>query len=522
MIRSDRLTDDAGRGLTATARWGFAVGGRGVWLVMIPAVLLYLILALRFSGHIVDDAYISFRYARNLADGHGIVYNPGERVEGYTNFLWVLLLELGMKLRQSPEMVARVLGMLAGATTIVVVARLAARTRTSGAAFWIAPALVAVHPANAVWAGGGLEGPLFACLLTGGVGWAAVSAEAGSLHPASAVLLALAALTRPEGALVAVVVAGLVLVTCPQLRRRSLGLWVLVFLALWIPHFLWRWLYYGNPLPNTFYAKVDVHGSAIHRGLVYLHSFALSTGYWLLLPIAGVVLLRHRKSVVITAGVTAVYLGYVVFVGGDTLSMHRFLVPIIGLLGLLVAWGAEGWKSHFHPRPAILWGAGLLMAAAVVYSARPNFAGAIFDSVRWEMRETATWKEVGLWFRQNATAGDSIAVLPAGAIPYFSGLKAIDMLGLNDHTIAHTKVPMGHGEAGHEKYNLEYVLRRSPTFVVIGVYQLSPQPLALTTMVVPYYPIEAALLMSEEFRRRYRPEMGQTPRGYFIYFKRVA
>lgn len=522
MIMGDRVTNDAGSGLAAGAGPGFAVGSRRAWLVVIPAILVYLFLAFRFSDHIVDDAYISFRYARNLADGHGIVYNPGERVEGYSNFLWVLLIELGMKLRQNPEMVARALGTLAGAITIAVVARLAARTATSGATFWIAPFLVAVHPANAVWAGGGLEGPLFACLLTWGVGWAALSAENGSMHPASAVLLALAALTRPEGALVAAVVAGLVLVTCPRLSRRSLGLWVLVFLAMWTPHFLWRWHYYGNPLPNTFYAKVDVHGSAVHRGLVYLHSFARSTGYWLVLPIAGIVFLRRRMSVVITAGVTAVYLGYVVFVGGDTLSMHRFFVPLIGMLGLLVAWGAEGWMCRFRPRPVFLWGAGLLMAAGVAYSARPNFAGAGFDSVLWEMRETATWKDVGLWFRENAAAGDSIAVLPAGAIPYFSGLKTLDMLGLNDRTIAHTNVPMGRGQAGHEKYNLEYVLRRSPGLVVVGVYALTPQPLALTKMVIPNYPIERDLLMSEEFRRRYRPEMAQTPRGYFVYFKRIG
>jgi arabinofuranosyltransferase len=522
MTRSHRPTGDAVRDpAPAVEPWSVA-GGRRVWLAVIPAILLYLFLAMRFSDHIVDDAYISFRYARNLAAGHGLVYNPGERVEGYTNFLWVLLLEVGMKLRQDPETVARVLGMLTGAATIAVVARLAARARISAAAFWMAPVFVAVQPANAVWAGGGLEGPLFACLLTAGVGWAAISAEEGLLHPASAVLLALAALTRPEGAVVMLVVTGLVLATCPNLPRRSLGLWGLVFLALWTPHFLWRWHYYGDPLPNTFYAKVDMGGSEIHRGLVYLGSFARDTGYWLLLPIAGVVFLRRRKSVLITAGVAAVYLGYVVFVGGDTLSMHRFFVPVIGLLGLLLAWGAEGWKNQLRPRPAFLWGAGFLMVAAVAWSARPNFAGASFESVVWEMRETSTWKDVGRWFGENAAPGDSIAVLPAGAIPYFSGLKTIDMLGLNDHTISHTKVPMGHGEAGHEKYNLAYVLRRSPTFVVVGVYALTPQPLALTRMVVPYYPIEKALLLSEEFRHRYRAEVAQTPHGYFVYFRRVG
>ena len=521
MSRGPRSTGGSGSVPLAKAAWGLAAPGRRIWWVVIPAVLAYLFLATRFHLFMVDDAYISFRYARNLADGHGLVYNAGERVEGYTNFLWVLLVELGMKLRQDPEAVARVLGMAAGVATIVAVARLASLRSVSPATFWIAPILVALHPANVVWAGGGLEGPLFACFVTWGVGLVACASRERALSPISAVLLALAALTRPEGVLVAGVVAVLALSLQPRPSGRSLLLWAGVFLAMWVPYFVWRWSYYGYPLPNTFYAKVDLHGSAIGRGLAYLNAFARDSGYWLVLPMAGVLLLRPGRPVLIAAGTAAAYVAYVVFIGGDKLSMFRFFVPVIGLLGLLVAWGAEGWVRRFGSRRALQWAAGLGLAAAAVFAARPNFAGTSYESMRWEMKETATWKEIGIWFRQNAAPGESLAVVPAGAMPYFSGLKTVDMLGLNDPVIAHTRVQMGRGEAGHEKYNLEYVLRRAPGLVVVGVYDATPQPLTLDKMVIPYYPIEQALLASPEFQRRYRPEMGRIPRGYFVYFRRV-
>ena len=63
------------------------------WGVLLVAVSGYLIACYQVRERIADDAYISFRFARNLAEGHGLVWNiGGERVEGYTNALWVFLL----------------------------------------------------------------------------------------------------------------------------------------------------------------------------------------------------------------------------------------------------------------------------------------------------------------------------------------------------------------------------------------------------------------------------------------------
>src|SRR6266550_3321989 len=84
-------------------RWHFVLG------LVLPSMLLVLNMV-RVRAFTVDDAYISYRYARNFARGLGLVYNPGERIEGYTNFLWTLLIGFGFKLHLDPEAVAKIAG----------------------------------------------------------------------------------------------------------------------------------------------------------------------------------------------------------------------------------------------------------------------------------------------------------------------------------------------------------------------------------------------------------------------------
>src|SRR6266404_6223228 len=97
---------------------------RGRWLAWGVLLLCAVLLALRFRYHTCDDAFISFRYARNLVEGHGLVFNPGERVEGYTNFVWVLLAALFMKIGIDPVLALKWLLAGAGGGTLWLSARL--------------------------------------------------------------------------------------------------------------------------------------------------------------------------------------------------------------------------------------------------------------------------------------------------------------------------------------------------------------------------------------------------------------
>src|SRR5262245_56254236 len=150
--------------MTAAAR-------RWTWqevVVVAAAAALAAALALHLRM-LFDDSFIAFRYADNFARGRGLVFNPGERVEGYTCLFWVLLLAAVARAGLDVVAWSHGLGALAAAATVVVTAALARRVAPPSPRWaWLGgPILVAAHPAFALWAGSGMETTLFALLMTG-------------------------------------------------------------------------------------------------------------------------------------------------------------------------------------------------------------------------------------------------------------------------------------------------------------------------------------------------------------------
>ncbi len=489
--------------------------------VFIVSGFVFLIMVIPFFNHIVDDAYISFRYAKNLADGHGLVFNPGERVEGYTNFLWVILSALSFLFSLAPETVVRIIGMLCGLGTIAAIIHFSPADKCFPQLLWMPALFLAVSPPFAVWATGGLETPLFAFLITLGVLLAADGVQKERFPISSAVFLALASLTRPEGVLIAAIVsvsAFLIMKKNSGFRKKWL-LWNIVFAAIFLPYFIWRLSYYGFIFPNSYYAKVDVGGSQLKRGFFYLHGFLKITGYWLLTAFVGFIWVKRKKYLWVLSVVILLFILYIIYVGGDGLPMFRFFAPLTGLIFLLIAWSLSGifekiqkWKSGRTIITAIL-------LASWIFSMAHAFRGPAFDYVMQDIYEVSSWKKIGLWFREHAEPGDSIAVIPAGAIPYFSELKTIDMLGINDLTIGHKAThEMGRMQAGHEKHDVEYVLSRQPTYVILGIYGLEPELLPPKQIIRPFYPAEIELLRSSKFHQQYKIASAKTEDGYFYYF----
>ena len=191
-----------------------------------------------------DDAFISFRYANNLANGHGLVFNPGERVEGYTNFLWTLLLTGFVAVGADPGQVSMLLGLACFAGLIALVPRLLQHVRSDlPVAFVCVAALVtAAQYTLASYATSGLE-TMFASLL------AAIGVERALRGaPLSAGAAGIAAtLAHPDhGILYAAL--GLAIFLDP-VGRRGLWRYALPFLLVYLPYFAWRWSYYGEPRP---------------------------------------------------------------------------------------------------------------------------------------------------------------------------------------------------------------------------------------------------------------------------------
>ena len=278
-----------------------------------------------------DDAFISFRYVRNLLEGHGLVFNPGEYVEGYSNFLWVLELAAIWGLSGvAPERAAPWLSVAFTAGTIAAMMWWVARLPLlchRGLVAWMALGFVCASATFAVWtSGGGLETRQFTFFIVLAVMCLSLYRDSRRGLLAASLSLAAAALTRPEGPLLAALCFGWFVIQRmadtgrPNPDWRRLICLAAPFVVLVGAHFLWRYTYYGEWLPNTYYAK---HVRPWYEsGFRYLWAVALETGLYLLIPLATVAMRNrwrasHDGIWALVLLLVGVHMAYVMRIGGD-------------------------------------------------------------------------------------------------------------------------------------------------------------------------------------------------------------
>ncbi|MEL6343661.1 MAG: hypothetical protein AAFV53_11060 [Myxococcota bacterium] len=421
---------------------------------------------LRFQPWLLDDAYITLRYAENLAYGWGPVFNEGERVEGYTNFLWMILMAGGAWVGLDPVLLSQGLGIAFIAGVIVLLAnsdRIVSGVSRPAA---ITAALIAgTSPLVSRWMMSGMETAMvtfwfvFAILLhLRDRARPMASVPAAAL---SGLICALAAMSRPDAGLLFGV---LCLDRLFSLRQRDGGVSALltvvaVFGAIFGGFFAWRWGYYGWPLPNTFYTKVGASGYQVLRGLGYVIQFLIvGWSIWLPTAVAAARPDLRPAGLGVAAGLVLLQSVYVVAVGGDAFYGHRFFAAFVPLMALVVAGvrqevGGQRWPA------LLLWVPLLANLYWVTMSQQLSYPG------RVSRRGVA----VGAFLAEHTPYDAVLAVNVAGAIPYYSELKTIDMLGLCDEHIAHREIEaMGRSVAGHEKGDGDYVLSRRPDYVMFG------------------------------------------------------
>jgi len=465
-------------------RWGT---DRGRTLVAWGLVAILILAGVHSwsRAFLIDDAFISFRYARNLVEGRGLVFNPGERVEGYTNFLWTLLSAAAIRAGIDPEIAMPPVGIACSVLALCVLFLWGRALGLPGPAALVPPAMLAVNRSWAAWATGGLETRMFTLLVLA-TGWLLCRERTGHdmrrSPPLSALAAGLACLTRPEGWLVAAVAAA----SLPW-RARAAGsgrriAWCATAALIAGAHLAWRVAYYGGLLPNSFHAKVP--GLRVASGALYLGLFAL---HHLAAPAAVLVILLLRRSGTTTertawteslrfaVPLVFLFLLYTLLIGGDHFEF-RFvdhLLPVLFLLIVLVA----------SPRIAsagrgTVAAATLLVAAGAVstltgfrdFDREIAFSGArrsiSIVSVETEAAYLAHWARMGRWLGAHAGKGESCAVAPAGAIPWYSGLKTLDMLGINDRELA--RMPAGEGlNIGHERMaGIDLIRERGITYLI--------------------------------------------------------
>jgi arabinofuranosyltransferase len=479
---------------------------------------------------ITDDAYISYRYMDNWLAGYGLVFNPGEYVEGYTNLLWILLIAPWRAIGLSPEIVSLVLGLLSAGLLFSGVYVLASRLAGHSGAGISAVILAASFPPLAHYVGTGLETILFAALIVAVFARLAVT---GKPDIWVAVILGDAVLTRPEAMMVGLVVYGIYGLQNKSARADK-QIWGSALLFLVFPILLtcWRLWYYGELLPNTFFAKATGTGlELVGNGLTYVSRFAVGQFGWLLL-VPGILvfappILRKLPNKILPSAmgtVLMVHLIYVIKVGGDYLPMARFILHVFPLLAVLAALGLW-FVCRARVAVAVALASGIAMAQNVYFYLG---TGADYRSLAEIRLLNAEWKSLAAWLKSNYPPDTVIAVNAAGAVPYLTGFKTIDMLGLNDKHIARAKssIRVAAGPVpGHFKYDGEYVCGLRPDIVIMSSGRSLPASSSREAeLVAALNSFDSDRDFLKHCADQYQPEVSLLENGRYrvIYTKRRA
>lgn len=433
------------------------------------------------AGHAwgADDAYISYRYAENLASGNGLVFNPGERVEGFSNLLYVLLLAPAFALagRNGLYAVSAGFNLTCAVAALLLLHRFARRRLGEGRAGGVA-LLFALTPPLWVAVASGLETPLL--LLLQIALWLAAerTLEEGVRLPPPwllPLLGALSVLARADGFLTPLLAGGYLLL---RGRRRAAGGVFGATLAAFGSLTAWRLAYYGWPLPNTVYAKVDGPlALRAEHGALQLASAALATGLLFHLAVVGIATFRALRGfgwrrldpgrgLPFPALFAAAWLAYFVYVGGDVFY-DRFLL-ILFPMGAYLLLGLDEVRSPGRGAALVSL---LLLLQLVPLRTDPRFA--------YRHPKYDDWIVLGRHLGAHHP-GARLAIDAAGKVPFFSGLETIDMLGLTDAHIGHGKAEeRGYFRVGHAKSDLDYVLGRRPDLIALWLkdaHDLPPGP----------------------------------------------
>ncbi|UCE23966.1 MAG: hypothetical protein JSU74_11810 [Candidatus Zixiibacteriota bacterium] len=479
-------------------------------LFILPALLVYAYFC-RQLDFTQDDAYISYRYVANFLDGHGLVYNVGERIEGFTNFGWIVYLIFWGALGAPFIVISKVTGFILGGGIIVLTFLLGRRVGHSHGYLIALPAvyLVALNQSLAYWSPAGLETAAFA--------FAAMLSLYFYLKRSWLLTLSLTAavLLRPEGALIAFIV--LVIET---IERRRLPVYSLccasLALLISLPYVGFKLYYYGSILPNPFYAKTGLEAGRLLDGLEYSGRFFSHYGFYglgLLVPLFMQRRLpRDFRPVWLF---TVIYMVYVVLIGGDVLKVHRFFLPVIGISAIVLStavWLVADRLPKRASRPVIL-----IASVALLFGTYMLPRRFVHQYYNLEKGLTSKMDFISKQMLATDTSGFSAAVPTIGIFGYnLLGHRVIDMLGLTDSTIAkHSEQPVaGTSSTWKERrHNSAYLLGLKPDYILFS------------TDIKPSAPAEMALHLYRQFLDSYRtigwvnPSLPNSPT--FSVFKRV-
>jgi len=437
--------------------------GRLLAVALVVLLTFYASYRTRQRAWVCDDSFISFRYAENLVLGHGLVFNPGERVEGYTNLAWTLLIALAIGRGFDPVRASEALGLLFYALLAVVLAlRSYNRSQREGGAFLPLAACLALGMEDFhVWATGGLETACFAFLALAGV--LLVRAEDGRLLFCAGAVLSLAVATRPDGLLFAAV-AGAYLLTAWWTREGRWRAWtafIVPLAATVLALVAFKQSYYGELLPTAFYSK-SAADPYYAQGIFYVGLFFLKNWGLVAVGLAIVVALflegalrppARSSEVLLLAAAGGAFLFYVIYSGGDFMFARR-LVPALPFFFLVAEAGLLRLRRP-KLRGAILAGAfAAVLLPYRLYSGETTRISYVADEPRFYPPESIAFRKLQGEEVGRALEGSGARVVVEGGMASFAFYSklpyVVEMTGLTQYSLA--RLPISRRSIpGHEK-----------------------------------------------------------------------
>ncbi|MBD3219015.1 MAG: hypothetical protein GF310_12135 [candidate division Zixibacteria bacterium] len=459
-----------------------------IWVLVALAAFygLYQAISLAWVG---DDAFISYRYAEHLIEGHGLVYNPGEQVEGYTNYLWTILVALGMLAGIDPIVFSHILSitayMLTAAILVYLSFKLSKREETGGRSLVFPAAAMAIlvqHDYH-IYATSGLETSPASMLVTLGFALLVLKDSRRWFLLAGYVLI-MGAMTRPDAMIFYIMGIPYILMLGGD-KRKLLLPYVLPLIIIYLPYWLWRYSYYGYPFPNTYYAK-SAYLTYFSQGLTYLMLYVRTYYILILLPIAMIltipeILKRYiaQKKLETTLnrvwvlGILFIipYVFYVVRSGGDFM-FARFFIPITPGCFLLL----ESGILYLSRKPQLRLAVGAVLILAVFFrwnqfDQPQEMIDGIADERSYYPSEYVEQAKRDGRNMQKYLSGMDVTIGFYGSkamTAYYSKLPDVVELhtGLTDEYIAHLPLKE-RGRPGHEKMApRDYMFRRGINFVL--------------------------------------------------------
>jgi hypothetical protein len=470
------------------------------------AALILIVLLLAIAARIlpgprmVDDAYITFRYARNLVEGNGFVYNPGERVLGTTTPLYTLLMA-GLSLMTGSRdfpMLALVVNALSGAAAVGLLYALGTRFATRQSPALAAALLWAVAPHSVTYAIGGMETDLTIALLL-----AASYAHLTRCSRTMAVLSGLALLARPDTA----ILIGLLWLDLIRVQRRIPWQEGIITLALLAPWLIFGTLTFGSPLTNSVAAKAVTYRLGPEEGFIRLlqhyatpffeHNVLPSIGvfgvfilYCALCGLGGVDTFRRERSTWPLIVYPFAY--WIVFAVANPLIFRWYLSPPLPFYFLLILTGvwtlANDVGKLIHRKSSARFANGLLVLfTATAFALTLNAWTPHPDHGPDRPAPDMAWFKLELLYDQaarivlsHAAPDDTLCAGDIGMLGYRTELHILDTVGLV------TPESSQHYPADPAIYVINYaipadlVLALNPDYIVIlevyGRRGLLPNP----------------------------------------------